>query len=105
MSASVRTALDNDLRFAIANKRLVALTYHSRTRTVEPHDYGTLRGAVRLLVYQLEGGGAKGGRGWRLLDVAQIQRCTVLERTFAGSRGAAHESHKAWDEVFARVGP
>jgi hypothetical protein len=34
--------LDAQVRFAIANKRLVQLTYHGAPRVAEPHDYEDL---------------------------------------------------------------
>jgi hypothetical protein len=57
-------------------------------------------------VYQLHTDGATGAKaaqGWRLLAVAKIGVCKVLEQTFAGSRGDSHERHIHWDAVFARV--
>jgi hypothetical protein len=50
-------------------------------------------------------GAAAGGRaqGWRLLELAKIGACKVLEQTFAGSRGDRHQEHMRWDAVFARV--
>jgi hypothetical protein len=38
-----------------------------------------------------------------MLDVAQIEQLTVLEKQFAGSRRDAHTHHHHWDTVFARV--
>lgn len=103
MSAPPRDTLDRDLKFAIANKRLLQLTYNGQPRVVEPHDYGRLQGVVRLFVYQLRGGSTNRDPAWRLLDVAKIEEWTVLEQTFAGSRGDGYQRHKEWDEVFARV--
>ena len=64
-----------------------------------------MSGTSKVLVYQLHADGAAGGaaQGWRLLDLAKIGVCKVLEETFAGSRGDAHEQHMRWDAVFARV--
>ena len=89
---------DDELRFAITNKRLVKLTYGGRARVVEPHDYGVQNGAVRLLAYQLQT-----APGWRLFDVAKIEELAVLDAVFRGSRGAAHQNHHVWDVVYARV--
>ena len=93
-------------RFAIARKRLLGIGYHGRLRIVEPHDFGAMSGKAKLLVYQLHADGAddkKPATGWRLLEVAKIEVCSVLEQTFAGSRGDSHHEHMTWDAVFARV--
>ena len=98
--------MDQQLRFAIAHKRLLQLHYSGRLRVVEPHDYGILNGTVKLLAYQVRAPGAgdrKPVRGWRLFDVPKIEACLVLEETFPGSRGDSSQRHMAWDEVFARV--
>jgi hypothetical protein len=94
------------LRFAIAHKRLLGLEYNAKLRVAEPHDFGAMNGTSKVLVYQLIVDGAEGeerAQGWRLLDVAKIGTCRVLEQTFAGSRGDAHDQHMRWDAVFARV--
>ena len=94
------------LRFAIAHKRLLGVDYGGRLRIAEPHDFGAMNGTAKVLVYQLHVDGATAGaraHGWRLLDVAKIASCNVLDETFAGSRGASHEQHMRWDAVFARV--
>ena len=98
--------LDQQVRDAIAAKRLLQLRYHGALRVVEPHDYGILKGTARLLVYQLRGAAGasrKSASGWRLLDVPLIEACTVMAETFPGSRGASHQRHHEWDVVYARV--
>jgi hypothetical protein len=102
MSASV----DGQLRFAIAGKRLLELTYKGSTRLVEPHDYGVQKGKVRLFAYQLRSTFVQPGKsamGWRMLDVPSIERCVVTDQTFKGSRGTAEQSHNVWDVIYARV--
>jgi hypothetical protein len=94
------------LRFAIAHKRLLGLEYNARLRIAEPHDFGAMNGTSKVFVYQLLVDGAASGdraEGWRLLDLAKIGTCKVLEQTFAGSRGDARQQHLHWDAVFARV--
>jgi predicted DNA-binding transcriptional regulator YafY len=96
--------VDERLRFAITNKRLVKLSYNESLRVVEPHDYGVQKGAVRLLAYQQQSLGPKTSeRGWRLFDVAKIEELAVLDAVFKGSRGASHQTHHVWDVVYARV--
>jgi hypothetical protein len=99
-------SLDEQLRFAIANKRLLQVGYGGRRRVVEPHDYGVHKGTAKLLVYQLYGARPASGdrvNGWRLLELVKIEACDVLDRTFRGSRGASHQRHYAWDILYARV--
>lgn len=98
--------LDEQLRFAIAHRRLMEVSYGGSLRVVEPHDYGVQKGTPRILVYQrTRSGGSprKEVRGWRLLDVPKIAGCAVLEETFRGSRREAHQDHYAWDVLYARV--
>jgi hypothetical protein len=75
-------------------------------RIAEPHDFGAMNGTSKVFVYQLRVDGAASGdraEGWRLLDLAKIGTCKVLEQTVAGSRGDSHQQHLRWDAVFARV--
>lgn len=99
-------SIDEQLRFAIANKRLIEVTYSGAPRVVEPHDYGVIKEVTRLLAYQHRQNGVSGRRvlsGWRLLDVSRIEKCDVLSTTFQGSRGGAHEHHYQWNPLYARV--
>ncbi|MCA1586308.1 MAG: hypothetical protein LC791_16555 [Acidobacteria bacterium] len=99
-------SMDAQLRFAIANKRLIELGYHGTLRVAEPHDYGVQKGATRLLIYQLRSSGPTrrtSVSGWKLLSLSKIDGCTVLDETFLGSRGRSHQSHYVWDVVYARV--
>jgi hypothetical protein len=99
-------SLDEQLRFAIAERRLIQVRYNGKQRVAEPHDYGVQKGATRLLVYQRRASGGdprKSPMGWRLLDTAKIEACDVLDEPFNGSRGPAHERHYVWDVIYARV--
>lgn len=107
-TVNVSGSTDEQLRFAIAGKRLIQLKYNGRMRIAEPHDYGVKNEARKLLVYQLRASGAatqdrKPARGWRLLEVSKIEECSVLDQTFAGSRGQSSQRHIVWDELFVRV--
>jgi hypothetical protein len=97
------------LRAAIEGKRLIELTYKGKRRIAEPHDYGVQSGVDRLFVYQLRSvwpaSSAPSARGWRLLDVADIENCVVSNETFRGSRGRDGQDHMAWDVLYARVSP
>jgi hypothetical protein len=99
-------SLDERLRFAIANKRLIQVTYDGAARIGEPHDYGIQNGTAKLLFYQLRKAGNDRGSvpGWRLLDISKIAACAVTKKLFPGSRGLSHRQHLSWSELFARVG-
>jgi hypothetical protein len=98
--------IDIQVRFAIANKRLVQFGYHGTLRVAEPHDYGRLNHTTKLLIYQVSTLGAmpkKDAKGWRLLEVSEITQFAVLEAMFAGSRGKMYKRHLPWEIVYARV--
>ena len=50
-----RPNVDELLRAAIEQKRLIELIYLEKRRIVEPHDYGVHNGLVKLLGYQVGG--------------------------------------------------
>jgi hypothetical protein len=97
--------LDSQLRFAIANKRLIRFTYESAVRVAEPHDYGVRDGAPRLLAFQRQKAGRRDHhvRGWRWLDISKIHECIVLEDSFTGTRETVGQQHHHWDVLYARV--
>ena len=106
VKATDASDVDKILRFAIANKRLIQVSYTGSVRVLEPHDYGIQNGKTRLLGYQrrVSGNGQRTGiKGWRMLDVSKIGQCVVLGEFFQGSRGASHQRHYVWEVVYARV--
>ena len=102
----VTASIDGQLRFAIAGKRLIEVTYKGSVRLVEPHDYGRQNGIDRLFIFQrrvISGVQGKKPYGWRMFDVGLIERCVVTDETFQGSRGTPDQNHYTWDVVYARV--
>jgi hypothetical protein len=99
------SSLDYRIRYAIAHRRLIEVTYQKFSRRAEPHDYGKQGGVDRLLIYQLRGPARPGhsSTGWRLLDVTKIEALTVLDDEFPGSRGSEQQQHHNWDVIHARV--
>jgi hypothetical protein len=97
--------IDQVLRTAITETRLIRLRYLGRERIVEPHDYGEHKGSVKLLAYQV--GGSSSGRlpNWRWMEVQQISDAQLLDQTFAGGRPVASGKHHEWDKLFIRVKP
>jgi hypothetical protein len=104
LHASRLTSIDELLRFAIKNKRLIEFEYQRRLRLAEPHDYGILNGASKLLIYQVRGESmTEGIPDWRMVLVADIRRLRVLKETFPGGRAVPSGKHKKWDQLFIRV--
>ena len=104
MTIAALESLDQRIRRAIADKRVLELRYKGARRLAEPHDYGVIDGAPRLLIFQLAGpASGTAAVGWRLLDVAKIESCVATDRLFAGTRVQSHQEHYKWQTLFARV--
>src|SRR4030095_10455163 len=88
-------SLDEQVRFAIAHKRLIQLDYEGHRRLAEPHDYGLPNGVTKTFVYQLSkaGGLPKDARVWRMFDTSKISECAVQERGFRGTRARSDQRH------------
>ncbi|PYY12988.1 MAG: hypothetical protein DMG60_22830 [Acidobacteria bacterium] len=95
--------MDNLIRTAIQEKRLIRFRYDDKLRIAEPHDYGIQNGRLRLLAYQVHGASTGKLPGWRWIEVPRISDLEILAETFEGSRGNESNKHHVWDEVFARV--
>jgi hypothetical protein len=97
--------LDQLLRTAIAETRLIRLRYRDRERIVEPHDYGEHKGIIKILTYQV--GGSSGGPlpNWRWMELEQISDVHLLDQTFPGGRPTLSGKHHKWDKLFIRVKP
>ena len=97
--------IDQLLRTAIAEMRLVRLHYLDRERIVEPHDYGEHKGVIKLLTYQVGGSSSRPLPNWRWMDVPQISDAQLLDQTFPGGRLIKSGKHHKWDKLFMRVKP
>ena len=97
--------LDQLLRTAIEQTRLLRLRYRNKDRIVEPHDYGEHSGVIKLLTYQI--GGASSGPllNWRWMETDLIAGAQLLDQTFPGGRPTASGKHHKWDKLFLRVKP
>jgi predicted DNA-binding transcriptional regulator YafY len=102
---TVGQELDRLIRTTIQNKQLLRFEYKGKERICEPHDFGIQKGIVRLFGWQVGGLSSRRIPGWRLFDVAEIQKCEMLDGHFAGNRDVASGKHQRWDKVFIRVGP
>ena len=96
--------IDELLRAAIEQKRLVQLDYNKKPRIVETHDYGFHKGSIKLLAYQVGGFSTGPLPNWRWLELNRITDLGLLDRTFPGRRPNPSGKHHQWDQLFLRVG-
>ena len=97
--------LDQLLRTALEQTRLLRLRYRNKDRVVEPHDYGQHNGVIKLLAWQI--GGSSGGPlpNWRWMEANHISDAQLLDQTFSGGRPTPSGKHHKWDKLFLRVKP
>jgi hypothetical protein len=97
--------LNQLLRTAIEQTRLLRLRYRNKDRIVEPHDYGEHNGAIKLLTYQIGGSSSGPLPNWRWMETDLISDAELLDQTFPGGRPAPSGKHHKWDKLFLRVKP
>ena len=97
--------LDQLLRTAIEQTRLLRLRYQSRDRIVEPHDYGVHKGVIKLLARQVRGSSSGRLPGWRWMETNRISNAEMLGETFPGGLPTSSREHHIWDILFIRVKP
>lgn len=97
--------IDEQLRSAIAQKRLIEFLYKNKPRVVEPHDYGIHKGEIKLFGYQVRGRSSKPLPNWRWSVVNEISQLRLLNETFPGRRPTLSGKHHKWDQIFIRVEP
>src|SRR5450631_4063498 len=96
--------MDEELRRAIVERRLIAFSLNGHARIAEPHDFGVIDGEKRLFFHQV-GGASRSGRplGWRWATVARISGLRLLDDRFPGPRATQSGRHQRWDCLYASV--
>jgi hypothetical protein len=97
--------LDQLLRTAIEQTRLLRFRYRNRDRIVEPHDYGEHNGVIKLLTWQIAGSSGSPLPNWRWMETDLISDAQLLDQTFPGGRPSPSGKHHKWDKLFLRVKP
>jgi hypothetical protein len=100
---AIDAKVDEVLRTAIQQRRLVRLVYQNRQRIVEPHDYGVQNGSPKLLAYQIAGESSGKLPGWRWIQADLISDITLLDQTFPGGRAITSGKHHKWEAIALRV--
>jgi len=88
--------MDEMIREAITEKKLLVFDYDDYHRTVEPHIYGRKNDRNGMLVYQLRGQSSTGELGWKRMYMNKIANMKVLDEMFRGKREVPG-MHSSWD--------
>src|SRR2546423_5187375 len=97
--------IDQLLRKAIQEKRLIEFVFKEKPRVLEPHDYGVHKEIVKLFGVQVGGRSSKAIPNWCWSLVNLISDLRLLNVHFPGRRPTLSGKHHKWDQVWARVGP
>lgn len=96
--------MNEEIRSAIREKRLVSFTYHNLHRVAEPHVYGVHHGKLQLLCFQVAGESSSGGLpDWRRVDLDDVEDYKMTDGTFPGRRSNPSGKHSDFDSVIAVV--
>jgi hypothetical protein len=95
--------IDELLRKAIQERRLVQFVYKHKRRIVEPHDYGIHNGSIKLFGYQVGGWSSEPLPSWRWALVNSISDLCLLAQQFPGRRPSPSGRHHQWEQIFVRV--
>lgn len=96
--------MDQVIRQAIINKKLITFSYQGHQRVVEPHILGVKDGDRQILGYQIAGT-SKSGKplpDWRRFSIEEMLRIEMDTRSFLGAREYTGR-HDTWDEKFLIV--
>lgn len=96
--------MDDIIKTAIFEKKLLEFTYDGLQRIAEPHVYGVKDGKYELLVYQIRGQSRSGGLpNWRRVELRKISNMRILDESFPGSRPTLSGKHSNFDTTIAIV--
>ncbi|MBL9218010.1 MAG: WYL domain-containing protein [Opitutaceae bacterium] len=82
--ATPKPAMEDQLRQALGEQRVVSFRYHGHARRVEPHALGRVtEGRLALLGWQVAGGSAsEPPPGWRTFVLAEITGFKLTRKVF-----------------------
>jgi len=94
--------MDEMIRKAIQETRLLEFDYQEFHRIVEPHVYGKKFDKDGMIVYQIRGKSSTGHFGWKRVYLKEITNMKILDETFSGRRIVAGR-HSSWDTIYLIV--
>ena len=96
--------MDQLIREAITEKKLIEFHYKGHHRIAEPHVYGRKGGVDQLLVYQVRGESSSGGLPeWRRVNLPDVSGLRILDETFSGRKLTPSGEHSTWDHIYECV--
>ena len=98
----VHRTMDEMIREAITEKRLLAFDYDGYHRIIESHIYARKHDKNGILAYQIDGKSSSGELGWKRMHMKKITNMRVLDETFSGIRPVTNW-HSAWDLFYLIV--
>jgi hypothetical protein len=98
--------LNNSIRNAIRDKKLIEFDYEGHHRIAEPHVHGISNEQYEAQTFQIGGGSNSGGiPDWRRIKVDQITNLRVTEQRFEGRRPFPSGKHSPFDTTYDVVDP
>lgn len=88
--------MDEMIREAITQKKLLTFDYDGYRRIVESHVYGRKNDRNGILAYQIRGKSSSGKLEWKRMYMKRITNMRVLDETFPGMRPVTG-LHSSWD--------
>ena len=99
--------MNETIRDAIGNKKVLQFTYDDKLRIVEPHVFGISKkecGSDLLRAYQVMGGSnSDNDLGWRLFSIDKIVDLNILEKTFDTARVYYNPNDSAMQEIYINI--
>jgi len=100
MKTARNGTMEETIRTAIAERRLLVFRYSEMQRIVQPHILGVDRGGhLSLSAWQIAGTGV----GWRLFHLDHVATLALSEKRFRGSAQGYNPDDPSFVRVLARL--
>lgn len=92
----IHRTMDEMIREAMSERKLLAFDYDGHHRIVELHVYGRKSDQNGVLAYQIGGQSSTGRFDWKRMHMKKMTNMKVLNKTFPGKREVTG-MHSLWD--------
>jgi len=94
--------MDEMIKEAINEKRLLEFDYMGFHRIIEPHVYGSKFEKDGMMTYQVKGQSSSGVLGWKRMYLEKVTDMGILDEKFTGKRPVPGK-HSSWDVIYLIV--